>query len=215
MTMTIKEIRRERLRHLVDQHGSQATLADRLDIPASYVLQLLAGERNIGDRMARKIESRLGWTHGQMDSPLQTAAATGPQLHDVNREIQIVRTLRLGEEEGHEHRVEEDISAGTVVVPSSDPDAHAMRIVGDAASPAIRDGWVIVLQPNHELVPGEFVLVERSNGVSLAYEYLFERGSTVNVLTPDGSNRITIPRSDIRLIQHISAVISPSQIQDS
>lgn len=216
MGKTSKDLRRERFIELIDLFGSQVNLADRLDLAPSYVWQLKTGERGIGDRLARKIEETMGWPLGQMDTPREKPVVDGPRLHEPYREIQIVRSVQLGISPSREPPSSPPEQEETLVAcAATDPNAYAMRVVGDAAAPAIRDGWVIVVQPGHDLVPGEFVLIERTNGVVLAYEFLFERNNRMHCLTPDGTERITIGREDIAMAAHISTFIAPSQIFSS
>mgnify|MGYP003365260952 CR=1 FL=1 len=75
--MDIKEIRRRNLRalmqyYLLDVPGSgKAAFADEIGIPPSQLSQLTSDNpsRNIGDTMARRIESNLQLPHAWLDSP--------------------------------------------------------------------------------------------------------------------------------------------------
>ncbi len=89
--MNSKEIRRKNLRALVDKADSGAAFAKQADIAPSLLSQILGQNptRNIGDRLARKIEDRLtlpaGWLdsiHGAIvaepaDSPIRTGESDG------------------------------------------------------------------------------------------------------------------------------------------
>lgn len=72
---SVKEIRRQNLADLVKKYGSQAALARKIEKGSGYVWQLLQGPDkgggDIGDKVARDIEKKLGMPMNCMDSPLQ------------------------------------------------------------------------------------------------------------------------------------------------
>lgn len=86
--MNIKEIRRKNLLALQDEYllsfqGGKAGFADKIGMPPSQLSQLTSekGTKNIGDIIARRIESKLGLHRGWMDS-----------LNSVQLEIPDVRS---------------------------------------------------------------------------------------------------------------------------
>ena len=56
----IQQVRLLNLRKLIAEFGSQAKLADTVGITASVISQLVTGHRDIGEKLARKIESGSG-----------------------------------------------------------------------------------------------------------------------------------------------------------
>ncbi len=66
----LKEIRRDNLLRLINEHGSQKNLADALDIEPSQISQIKNGVRDVGEKLARKIEERLSLRTGEMDNIL-------------------------------------------------------------------------------------------------------------------------------------------------
>lgn len=82
----IREVRRERLAHLVTQMGGQSAVAARLGKDKNQIYQWLQPEeskasRNISDGTARLIEAAYSLPKGWMDQPLseQSAAAVSPE----------------------------------------------------------------------------------------------------------------------------------------
>ena len=71
--MDIKDIRRANLRYLqnraIRDGISKADFAEKVGTSASTLSQILGGKavRNLGDDLARKIESNLELSHGWMD----------------------------------------------------------------------------------------------------------------------------------------------------
>lgn len=75
----MSEVRRDRLRMLVDQHGGPGALAKRLGYANGTFIVQMAGPhptRDVSERTARMIEMRLGLPIGWMDSPVDSGAAS-------------------------------------------------------------------------------------------------------------------------------------------
>lgn len=55
--MDVQEIRRKRLRQLVDEYGTQTALANKVGIEQNYISRALAGAKRIGEDFAAKLET--------------------------------------------------------------------------------------------------------------------------------------------------------------
>jgi len=77
--------------------------------------------------------------------------------------------------------------------------------------PAIRDGWIVVVEPAAPLTPGEFVMIALADGRQLISELLYERADSVSVIAINGDQRTSIHRSDIKSIHAIGPLIPPSR----
>ena len=101
---------------------------------------------------------------------------------------------------------------GYLDVPTSDPNAYTLRVKGDSMAPAIRDGWYVVVEPNSSIVPGEYVLVETTDGRSMVKELLWEHGDQVALMSvSEEYGRLTIDRSEIKHIYHVGFIAPPSK----
>lgn len=61
MSTDTRDIRRQNLKKLISAYfKDQSDFADKADMDASYLSQMLNGHRNIGEKTARKIEHKLG-----------------------------------------------------------------------------------------------------------------------------------------------------------
>lgn len=71
-------LRRENLKQILEQrfNGTIADMARAVARDDAYVWQLLKGSRNIGERVARHIESRLDIPSGALDQPGMMSAET-------------------------------------------------------------------------------------------------------------------------------------------
>lgn len=100
---------------------------------------------------------------------------------------------------------------GHVEVYTKDSNAYALRVRGDSMAPAIKDGWVVVIEPNGMIAPGEYVLVSLTDGRKMVKELLFQRSDAVAVISVNGDKRITLDPKEIEFIQPVAAIVPPSK----
>lgn len=107
-----------------------------------------------------------------------------------------------------------ETSDGWIDIPTSDPEAYTLRVKGDSMAPAIRNGWAVWCEPNHVLVPGEYVMVRRTNGQCMVKELLFENAEAVSLMSINPSyGRLTIPREEIEQIHYVGGIVPASKIR--
>lgn len=71
--MDIKEIRLLNLLTLAQKHGQDIDFCKRIDMNPSYLPQLKSRGKSIGDKIARKVEEKLGLQRGFMDVSHESA----------------------------------------------------------------------------------------------------------------------------------------------
>lgn len=64
--MDVQEIRRKRLRQLVEEYGTQTALADKVGVEQNYISRALKGAKGIGEDFAAKLETATGKQTGWM-----------------------------------------------------------------------------------------------------------------------------------------------------
>ncbi|WP_031319271.1 S24 family peptidase [Pseudomonas fluorescens] len=135
----------------------------------------------------------------------------GPPITSPPRRIDIVGTAQLGPD-GYWIGVNQ--ADGWVETYSRDEDAYALRLKGDSMAPAIRNGWVAICEPNHRLVPGEYVMVTTLDGQSMVKELLFQNDEEVSLMSVNAAygERRTIERSDIEKIHYVGNILAPSKV---
>ena len=102
---------------------------------------------------------------------------------------------------------------GWLLVPSTDPETYSLRFKGDALAPAIRNGWAVWVEPNHSLVPGEYVIIELLDGTSMIKELLFENEGVLSLMPLTGSTgRLSLSRVEIKHIHHVGGILPGSKI---
>jgi len=218
--MDIYQIRKANLLQLI---GSQrkGACATRWGMAPAHLSQILSDktEKNLGDDVARRIEQVEGLQRGWMDT------VHGQQAEQSNvgqpipitsrfRQIPIVGTAQLGAE-GYWTALSP--SEGHINFPTQDKDAYALRLRGDSMSPAIRSGWVAIIEPNGDLVPGEYVYIKlhgvHDEGESMVKELLRADDYEVSLMSiNDAFGRRSIPWEQIQHCYPVGAIVPPSKI---
>jgi phage repressor protein C with HTH and peptisase S24 domain len=119
-----------------------------------------------------------------------------------------IKGLAMLGENGYYDEIESD---GDVDSYSTDASAYGLRVKGDSMHPAIRNGSVVIIEPNGMLVPGEYVAIALSDGKKMVKELVFQRTDEIVVESVNGNKRMTISRNDIVTMHPVAAVVSPSK----
>lgn len=142
---------------------------------------------------------------------LESNVEQGPPITSATRRIEIVGTAQLGPDG---YWVGLDASAGWVETYTRDEDAYALKLKGDSMAPAIRSGWIAVCEPNHRLVPGEYVMVKTHDGQSMVKELLFESEDGVSLMSVNAAygERRTIAWDEVETIHYVGTILAPSKV---
>ncbi|WP_338806874.1 S24 family peptidase [Pseudomonas chlororaphis] len=215
--MNISQLRIDALRKLIGDLKTKE-FADRYNLDASYISQLLNGHRPLGDKAAKNLEEKIGLPGGTLLMPAHSAqdglalgVEPGPNLATPFRRAPIQGLAQVKPDGLWDELTP---TSGWVDVPTSDPTVYSVRIKGDAMAPAIRNGWIVWCEPRHALVPGEYVLVSRTSGECMIKELLYSNDEEVSLMSVnDTYGRVTIPRTEIEKIHYVGGIMPPSQIQ--
>lgn len=102
-------------------------------------------------------------------------------------------------------------SEGDVATASRDPDAYAVRVVGDGLHPRIKNGEFVIVEPNREPQPGDEVEVRTVDGGWLIREYLYTREGHVYLASINTDHGRTVFEStEVKSMRYISAIARPS-----
>ncbi|GFM73574.1 hypothetical protein PSCICL_45660 [Pseudomonas cichorii] len=169
----------------------------------SRVLDFAPGE--VSTRLAEAIQ------HVSHQSIHDSNVESGPPITTAPRRIDIVGTAQLGPDG---YWVGLDNTDGWVETWSRDEDAYALRLKGDSMAPAIRSGWVAICEPNHRLVPGEYVMVTMVDGQSMVKELLFQNDEGVNLASVNAAygERRMIAWADIAQVHYVGNILAPSKV---
>jgi len=166
-------IRRQRLVQLISKYPTQQKLADEIGVTNGYISQLVRGHREIGEKMARKIEAKLGLADGYLDNDecLDYTSANGN--HEVIKlgrftRVPVVGMIRPNGStwEGMEMN---SLGDGFINYATKDLKAYAIRCMGDALKPRIKDGEYVIIEPDMPVLSGDEVAI-----LSLDGEYMLK-----------------------------------------
>lgn len=193
---------------------TQEKLADELGVTQGAVAHWLSGRREPSLSVIGQALQYLGLPKlevGATDLLGESNVETGPPITSPIRRIDIVGIAQLGQ---GGYWINLELAEGFVETYSRDEDAYALLLKGDSMSPAIRDGWVAVCEPNHRLVPGEYVMVTTTDGQSMVKELLFENDEAVSLMSVNSAygERRTIPRKEIDRIHYVGNILAPSKV---
>lgn len=100
---------------------------------------------------------------------------------------------------------------GFVACPTEDKDAYALRCVGDSMRPRIKDREFVVVEPNHEIEPGDEVLVKSKDGRVMVKEFLYERAGRVHLISVNEAHApIALPKEEIEKMHYVGWIAKPS-----
>lgn len=126
--MDIKEIRRVNLMRLIAEYESQQALADAVDVTPAVFSQIINKRRNIGEKMARKIEAKLGKPANWFDTP-----------HKKNGKVRLEKTRSVRVPVIGWDQVEQIIGSDQpfepsdyIVLPLTETQAYCLIIDGDS-----------------------------------------------------------------------------------
>lgn len=216
------ERRRIALQGLVDSHGSQKALSEKVGIAESVISRMLYPEgkknkRNIGEKSVQMIEEGLNLPRGSMDG----IAGTGTTIPD---EIEYVGKVRLGAVPvvgeaalGVDGMIQmEEHPAGWLQIYSADPNAYGLRVRGDSMHPRIQSGEFVVIEPGTRVQSGDEVFVRTTDGQNMIKVMTKMRDGAFQLSSINNDHRpITLQQVEIEKMEYVSAIIKATRFVDN
>jgi len=222
--MENKEIRRKNFADLLNRHlqenpeSTRARFAELCGIAPAQLSQLLGNKsfRNIGDAVARRIESALGLNNGWLDS-----------LHDRDQqkiEFEFAGSIRggyvpvIGEAilgiGGSVDMIE--FQAGWLRIYSGDKDAYGLRVKGDSMWPRIQSGEYVVIEPNTPVHAGDEVFVRTKEGHNMIKIMNKTRSGDYQFSSINNEHRPeTLSPSEVERMHFVSAIVKHNRYVDN
>lgn len=183
---TVKEIRRENLAELLREFAlNQAEMARRLEVEPAYVSALVTGDRNIGDRTARKIEGKFNKHLGWMDVP----RAGTFSLHEPNVETfrppRALLPLISWVAAGNRAEVNDPYAPGAAEAwiefdTVASKSAFCLRVRGESMvrpdGTGFPDGCLVAVEPKRKAKSGDFVVVRFTDSDEATFKQYFIEG---------------------------------------
>ncbi|EAB4204761.1 helix-turn-helix domain-containing protein [Salmonella enterica] len=127
-------------------------------------------------------------------------------------EVPIIGGAQLGNG-GHWTNMQYPVGFGDGYInwPTRDPDAYALRCTGDSMKPRIKDGEYVVIEPNHQFLPGDEVLVVTKDERAMVKTFLYERDGEVMVMSINEEHLpIRFSLSEIESIHYVAGIAKSS-----
>lgn len=208
----------------IGPRGVKRAISNACGISYEAVRQWYAGDTgNIKNEnlvaVAEKFNTTVDWLLSGDGEPPRRASADAvhastiepcPPITGPWRAIKIVGTAQMGTE-GYWYALES--ADGYVEVLSRDSEAYALRLKGNSMAPAIKNGWVAVIEPKGQLIPGEYVMVRLIDDECMVKELLYANDVEVSLASVnDAYERRTIPIEQVAQIHHVGQICPPSKV---
>lgn len=158
MEHDITSLRRQKLSQIIQQEGSQAAVAHKLDTDPSYLSQIMSkkGRRNVGEALARRIEERFNKQPGWMDNPEEQSpfSRIKQEIDDALAEFvlipcyQATASLGPGEQQPDEDQINGHLAFKSVWLQKRRLNPRFLTVidaVGDSMHPTISNGDVLLV----------------------------------------------------------------------
>lgn len=101
---------------------------------------------------------------------------------------------------------------GYIQLFSDDPNAYALKVVGDSMQPRIRSGEYVLIEPNKPFMSGDEVLVKTHCGRAMIKQLMYRRDGEVRLLSVnDAHPPITLLETEIEKIHFVGAIVKASR----
>jgi phage repressor protein C with HTH and peptisase S24 domain len=91
---------------------------------------------------------------------------------------------------------------GYINYPMRDPNAYALRCMGDSMRPRIREGEFVIIEPNSEPISGDEVLVKSLDGRVMIKTLLYQRDGRLHLLSVNEAHPLqSTPLEDVDKIK--------------
>lgn len=126
------------------------------------------------------------------------------------RPVPVVGTAKLGDDGDYSL---EQVDANVVLdAPTSDPNACALRVVGDSMHPAIRHGWYVVIEPSIDPRHGLYVAVETHSGKRMVKELLSMDSDVLRLESVNPKHgRTTLDAKEVKTVQAVTMIVQASK----
>lgn len=195
---------------------TQEVISSELGITQGVVGQWLNGITRIPDKRLIWLASRLGFNAYAIREDLAdyNISDHNPPQRIAPTRIPIVGNAQAGPDGYWDDMGHLEHSDEFVEIPCADPKAYALRVRGDSMSPAIRNGWVIVVEPDGQLSPGEFAVVCTTDGLCMVKEFMYQRGDEYTFISINQDHKpITVSQANITRLAPIINLMPPSQVK--
>lgn len=164
-SMSLKLIRIQRLKEFAAARGLDGPVAIGTAIGRKYnqVSDLLNGRGSFGEKLARSIEESAGLSQGWLDT-LEDVANTEPGPL-IRGRVPLLSAVQAGMYKEYVDNFHPG-DGGLELIPTSVPvkkHTFALRVSGDSMEPDFKEGMILVVEPEMDPLPGDYVIVKNGS----------------------------------------------------
>jgi SOS-response transcriptional repressor LexA len=181
--MDIKQIRLRNLRILIGEAGTIANLARLSNTAPAYLSQILNSlptstgrPRSVGDKLARKLELAMNKPYGWMDRGNEDLPDMTSCTGDVVNYVPLINESMACRYESNLDNSQYESSERIPVPIPVGSRSFAIRVLADSMEPKFLNGDIIVIDPDIEPKPLDFVLVLDQTSNHISFKQLIEDG---------------------------------------
>lgn len=222
LIMENKSIRKTNLASLLDDHlkaskgNSKATFSELISVSPSQLSQVMGENsvRNIGDKLARKIEVALSLPGGWLDTLHLPSGDGEVEYAGVVKEgfVPVVGEAILGID-GSVDMIE--FRSGWLQMYSADKQAYGLKVKGDSMFPRIQSGEFVLIEPNTAIHSGDEVFVRTKDGHNMIKVMTKTRDGGYQFSSVNNEHRpITLEPSEVEKMHYVSAIVKATRYLD-
>jgi len=220
--MENKSIRKTNLASLLDDHlkankgNSKATFSELISISPSQLSQVMGENsvRNIGDKLARKIEVALSLPGGWLDTLHLSCRESEVEYVGVVKEgfVPVVGEAILGID-GSVDMIE--FRSGWLQMYSADKEAYGLKVKGDSMFPRIQSGEFVLIEPNTVIHSGDEVFVRTKDGHNMIKVMTKTRDGGYQFSSVNNEHKpITLEPYQVEKMHYVSAIVKATRYLD-
>lgn len=163
--MSLKLVRQERLKLFAAQRGliGPVAIGKAVGKKPNQISDLLSGKASFGEKVARSIEEVAGLPDRWLDTLNNDENAhAGPLIRGAVPLISDVQAGMYTEFVDNTHPGD----GGQELIPTSVPinrHTFALRVSGDSMEPEFHEGMILIIEPELDPNPGDFVVAKNGN----------------------------------------------------
>lgn len=214
--MTNDATRRAEFLAYFDKHIKRRETLINSGITKGRVTQYFDESEPFGERAAINLEKRLGLETGEMFPSLRTSLDPVAIPASTAGSIPVVGTAQLGDN-GHFHELEHPVGHGDgcITWPTRDPNAYALRCKGESMKPRIRHNEYVIVEPNHQVFPGDEVLVKSLDGRVMVKQLAYIRDGMIHLDSVNESHpRVSILTTEVAVLHYVAGIAKSSLWSD-
>lgn len=197
------------------RHGAGKRLADLTGVTVKAANKWLNDEtipsRKNLESISKETGVRIEWLeYGVGNKYDSLSAAQGSSTN--GRIIPIRGMAKMGHGGYYEELANGEL--GFVEIQTSDPNAFALKAVGDSMSPAIKNGVIVVCNTQWTAKKGDDVAICKTNYEKLIKEFISDQDGIVELKSVNGDEILRIPKKDILTMYVVSHKCHPNNIRE-